>query len=511
MKLILVFNVAVVASATAALFSSEVFESWDINDLRDYLKDKSIPFDEKKATISELKDLSHKQLQLDRSPPWYSPQNVKQKVLSYWDSSPPKFYDTDYSNLKDWVFSTWSEADLKKLLKKTGVKFSASDNRSALQKLAQENYDAIAKSLNASGKYPGDWLYSCWDKKDLKKWLKKYDIDYSSMRDSKNDLVRKVRENAYKASLYACDERDNLLDSLDLSSQSLFDKAGEIKEDVFGGWSASQLYNWLKSHEVEFEESVRHNQKELRGIANKHKDELKDDIDYWVSKARQKASPILEKGSKKADEVINDTFLVGVNGWSKARLKSFLEARDISIPLLATKYDLVKLVKENKWKPIRKFNTEGFFDGWSKKNVQKWLEAQGETAHKGSKDLANRANDAYKSFVDSAVEYAKAAQEKVKEATGIGKPKSAKDAFFDTWSDVELKKYLGTFGVKDTKSTKRTDLLELAKKNTRWFVTGDSSNGHSAISCSKLAIANAVNNAVDYYKSVVNWLYYKLF
>lgn len=512
MKLTNLLNVLVVTSSAAALLgTTNVVESWDIQDLRDYLNDNKIPYDEKKATVDELKDLSIKQWQLHRSqqesgrPSWFSTENLKQKVLGGWGSSGSgtvrsKTPETDYNNLKDWVFSTWSAADLHKLLKEAGVKhdYDGAASRSSLEKLAQDNYDAIAQHFKASGKYPGNWLYSTWDTKDLKKWLKQYGVDYSTLRDSKDDLVTKVRENSYKASQYVADERDNVLESLDLSSQSLFDKAGAIKEDVFQSWSTLQLSDWLKTHGIELEESVKSSQKELAAVAAKHAAELKADIDYWVSKASQRASPLLEKGSKKADEVINDTFLVGVEGWSKARLRAFLNARDVSVPFLSTKHNLVELVKANKYKPVKHFNSDALFEGWSRENVQKWLEEQGASA-----------NDAYKSFADSLAGYAQAAQAKVQDATGYGKPKSTKEALFDKWSNAELQKYLRTFGIRPQRATKREELLEMAKQNTLWFVTGETSTGGVAAR-TKLTAANACNSVVYYWRSLVNYVRYML-
>lgn len=514
MKLNNVLSIALLASSGAALLSTNIVDSWDVQDLKAYLKDNSISYDEKRATLNELRDLGLKQWHYKQHQSWYSPSILKQKLLGWGSAASHAAEETavDYENLKDWVFSTWSVSELEKLLTKAGIKHESRATRSELERLAQENYDAIAKSFKATGKYPGDWLYSTWDKKDLKSWLNEYGVDYSSLRDSKEDLVRKVREHSYKASQYAADERDNVLESLDLTSQSLYNKAGELKDDVFSGWSSSQIYDWLKTHKIDFEESLNNNRKELAGIAAKHTNDLKSDIEYWLKKAQKTASPYLEKGSKKADDVINDTF--GVDGWSKPRLRAFLDSRDVSIPTFATKRTLVKLVKENKYKPITKFNSEAFFAGWSKENVQKWLEEQGASAQKGTKEWAGKANDAYKSFAVSLSDYAKAAQEKVQDATGYPPKKTGKDAFFDKWSDVELREYLSTFGYKKSASAKRSELLDAAKKNTLWFVGGDSSTGRAAtgvVANVKLHASNAANAAVYHWRNLVNWIYYKNF
>lgn len=511
-----------ITGASAAL-STNVIDSWDVEDLRDYLRDTSVSYDEKKATLQELRDLSKKQWQLRANqraptypsePSWFSFESIKQKVLGASTEATKTVNDwysqADFDNLKGWVFATWSTTELEKLLQAAGIKYdkTKSVTRSQLEKLAQDNYDAIAKHFKSSGKYPGDWLYSSWDKSDLEKWLKQYGVEYSSTKASKDELVRKVRDNAYRASQYAIDERDSVLDSLDLTSKSLFDKAGELKDDVFNSWTESQLYSWLKTHGVELQESAKNNQKELLALASKHSSDLKGDIDYWVSKASKTASPYLEKGSKKADEVINDTFLVGVDDWSKSRLRAFLEARDVKIPMFSTRYDLVNLVKENKYKPIKNFNSDAFFEGWSKENVQKWLEEQGSNVQQGSQDLYSRANEAYKSFVSGAEGLAQTAQEKVADATGYGTKKAT---LFDKWSDSDLKKYLSSFGIK-TKTTKREELLAKAKQNTVWFINGDGFSSSASDSANgvraqmKYVAASFFNNALYYWRALINYI-----
>lgn len=123
---------------------------------------------------------------------WFDPNVVKQKVLNYYNGATDSLTSNpatssssvDYGNLKDWVFATWGIDQLKSTLKKSDIKFDPEAKRDDLVKLAKSNYNKIAKKYNASGNYPGDWLYSNWDKKSLTKWLDQYGIDYSSFRDS---------------------------------------------------------------------------------------------------------------------------------------------------------------------------------------------------------------------------------------------------------------------------------------------------------------------------------------
>lgn len=553
MKVIKLLWVLALSTFTFALFSSTVLDSWDLNDLKEYLADNSISFNEKKATVEELKDLSQKHWDLQHSKDqssWFDPKALQQKVLKYYNGAtdsltsqhPTSSSSIDYSHLKDWIFTTWSVDQLKKTLQKSDVKFDPEAKRDELIKLAKSNYDNVAKKFGASGNYPGDWLYSNWDKKSLKKWLDQYGIDYSSFRDSQKDLIRKVRQNSYQAAQVAEEERQGILESLNLSSQSLFDKAGVVRDDIFNTWSSSQLYKWLKSHQVDVEESLKTNKEELALLAQKHKDNLKNDIEYWSDRASKSASPFLSKSSNKVDNVINDTFFVGVESWSRDRLKAFLDARGVSIPIFATKYELIQLVKDNKFKPIQNFNNDYFFQGWSKENIQKWVDEQNDAASKTSKNLLEKANIAYKNLAANLDVYAKQAStaasqwgsqasdyatdaasqassyatDAASQATGYanqaaGHFSTARDSFFDYWSDVELRDYLTSFGIYNTKSIGHEQLLELAKTNTRWFISGANYDTGSAIANAKLTGINLWNKIVYHVKTWYNTIYYSIF
>jgi len=553
MKVTSLFQILLLSTLTLALFSSTVLDSWDLNDLKEYLADNSVPFNEKKATVDEIKDLSQKHWELQHAKSqsaWFDPNSLKQKVLSYYNGAtdtlttepPTSSSPIDYKNIKDWIFTTWGVEELKNTLSKADIKFDPKAKRDDLVKLAKSHYSDIAKKSNASGNYPGDWLYSSWDKKSLKKWLDSNGIDYSSFRDSQKDLIRKVRQHSYQASQVAEEERQGILESLDLSSKALFDKAGSVRDDIFNTWSSSQLYKWLKTHQVDVEDSLKTNKEELALLAQKHKDNLKDDVDYWSQKASKSASPFLSKSSDRVDNVINDTFFVGVETWSRDRLKAFLEARGVSIPLFATKYELVQLVKDNKFKPIQNFNNDYFFQGWSKKNIQKWADEQNDAASKTSKNLLEKANIAYKNFAsqfniysthassyandaasqassyatDAASQVSSYATDAQAHASGYANKASghfntAKDSFFDYWSDVELRDYLSSFGIYNTKNFRHDQLLDLAKTNTRWFVSGANYDKNNAIANAKLNGVNLYNKIVYHLKTWYNTIYYSIF
>lgn len=482
--------------------SSNVFDSWSADDLKQYLNDHSVEYDDivdgSKDSLEKLKSLANDNIEELKlryecsragSSSSYSPKCLKLKakdIISGRSSSSSSLFSgydlPDYSDVKKWSFQTWDDSELKKLLKKVSYSGDYKDlTHDELVKAVQDNYDAIAKKFAKTGKYPSDWLYSNWSKKSLRKWLDDHDVSYSKLRDSDDDLRRLVRENAYNAYKVYEEERDSVLDSLDLTNKSLYEKGGELKDDIFNSWTSSQLYNWLKSHGVELEDSVKTNQAELVETAKKYKSSLGDDISYWVEKASKKVSPILSKGREKVDNVINDTFLVGIESWSRDRLKEFLQLRDVPIPLFATKSKLIELVKANKLKPIKNFNKDYLFKGWSNENIAEWIKQHG--------------NDNYQSLKDF---LSSTSQTISDEGSNLQK------TLFQYWNDVDLKNYLESFGVKNTKNLKHDELITLAQDNLNWFI-GDVSNTGSYYGSSFL-------NKLKYYiKRGYSAIYYSIF
>ncbi|KAH3671363.1 hypothetical protein WICMUC_004660 [Wickerhamomyces mucosus] len=561
MKFSTVLQTLLLVSSTLAY--SDVLYSWNENDLKNYLTDNSIEF-KKKSSFKELQDLASKhwndlQYSIRGEPShWYDVNNLKQKALNIYQgrsiNAPPKGSASDYYyTVKDWVFNSWTESDLKKLLDKSKIKYESHSTRDDLIKVAQDNYEKIAKSHHSSGNYLGDWLYESWDSQALKKWLDENDVGYSSFRDSRDDLLKKVREHSYEVSTLAEHERERALENLDLGKQSLFDKAGKIRDDVFNTWTSTQLYDWLKSHKVAIDDSIKTNKEELALLAQKNKDQFHKDVDLWAKKASNTISPYLSKSTEAADNLINETFLVGVENWSRDRLKSFLESRGIKPSFFSTRSELVRLVKANKYKPIKNFNSERFFEGWSKENVQKWISEQNDAIVANTKDFAEKTNDLYEQFVEGAVYYSSQASEaisnvihtqteNVEQVVSDAKEKidnagesihsakdsvkssvdesvsnaekgaqEAKDAFFDYWSDVELTNYLKSFGVKPKRQYTRNELIKLAKQNTRWFITGAQYDAQSGITSAKIAGANFLNKVRYHLNNLYNTVYYTIF
>ncbi|KAI0462700.1 hypothetical protein LJB42_003501 [Komagataella kurtzmanii] len=489
---------------------AHVVSEWNINDLKEYLKDSKASIDEKRSKDVEfLRSIAIENLV-----------KTKKQTNSYWDSfkslfSAPKSYlESPFNNdsgktenVSDWIFETWSSSQLNNLLKDAGIKVQPYQSRSSLIDAAKKNYGKISKKSKASGKYPGAWLYNKWSNDDLVEWLLDNEVigqqEAKRLNKNRNALLKKVRDHIYSVSAYYRDLRDSLIEDLDLDLEDV----SQFKDDTINSWSESQLLDWLKIHKIKVDEQYYHNKDYLSKKVSENKALLKDDVESWLSSVNKVVSPYLSKSteqlekakktagkkSQEAGEFINDTFLIDVSKWSRSRLTSYLKSRGIRIPLFATKSHLVKLVEKNRSTPpiswqkgVKDSIPDWIFEGWSTAQVENWLKQNNVPIDKGVKkrdDLIKKAIEWY----GDAAKTASKQQENIKN-TASEKTDDLKQAFqslktgandwyesfynyYNSWSEKDLKKYLKSYGI-DTTGLSHTDLINQARSVSERVLKG---------------------------------------
>lgn len=405
-------HLSLAIAATSAAFTTS---DWTYSDARQFLEDRGIQVD-KKISNSDLFRKVGEELENVKKYKSSLPDlnEAKQSILKAYEGSDKSkleeygsylyllnpFKEEDKS-VKLWIFDTWGTNDLKKFLQANKAKFDKSAKRSDLIKLAQKKYEELSKKKKTSGYYLPDWVYEQWDTKDLQDWLKKQGLDYNR-KDKREDLIKKVKNHAYLALKYAETQKNNFLDSLDLSRKNIFDKVGSIQDEFYDTLSKSQLQDWLEKNDLIEKGNKKLGIDDLKKIAKENLQSLLDDIRKWVSYSQEKASPIISKvpsGGKLPSDIINDTFLVGIEKWSIERLQDFLKVRNIKFSKSLSKDKLVELVKQNKNTPVTAVNDwnpmSQVFDYWSTENLNSWLNKKGENV-RGSRD--NLLNSAKKYF-----------------------------------------------------------------------------------------------------------------
>ncbi|CUS23816.1 LAQU0S12e00672g1_1 [Lachancea quebecensis] len=428
-----VTGVVLLASLAAADVAS-FYDKWSSSDLQQYLKDSKQALQETgEQNLDALKKQAQEVWNKQTQPtPWWKFWERKTTLADFTSNQDP---------ISEWFFDSWSAKDLRKLLSKNKVKFDVEASRDELAQAAKKNFNSISSKLGASGLYPSESYFQNWDEYDLKSWLDEYKVPYDKAHAKKDELLSKVRENIYDASRYVDDERLNLLEQLDFANQQISSKAGKIKDEVFDSWSTKELGEWLRSHKVKLEDKASHDRKYLLNVAQKNKKLLKDDAQWYLETVQEKASPFLGKTEEAAasvwdqtvgklknwkdylyhdDNVINDTFLIGVESWPKKRLRSFLDARGISYSIFSTRSSLLDLVKQHRNQPVKNLTESPavaeFFDGWSFENLKEWVKDKND-------DITS--SDVYKSASNKVSEIMGHAQKKGSDAAEYAKDKGS--------------------------------------------------------------------------------------
>ncbi|SCU93893.1 LAMI_0E15962g1_1 [Lachancea mirantina] len=539
----------------AAAEVANIYDRWTTSDLEQFLKDEKHGVQKSgRETLESLRKSAAEVWDKSAKPvPWWKfwdQGNAAQRAWArYYAAKEP---------VADWLFSTWSDSQLRQLLKRSKVKVQSDMSRDRLAALARENFDKISHSVDSSGLYPSEGYFKDWSDADLKNWLREYHVSFDDAREKRDALLASVREHMYKASEYADDERKNLLETLDVANQQLLDKAGNVKDAAFDKWSTRELEEWLQSHKVAIRDKAAaeyvHDRDYLLKQAEKHKNYLKDDLEWYASALQKQASPILSKSEDAVmsvwestkgrvsdwknwfvhdDNIVNHTFLIGVETWPKKKLRAFLDARNVPYSMLSTRATLLDLVKQYRNRPLTNVakspQVAEFFDGWSYENVRNWVQAKNEDSmevyQKASDKVSELVSQAQQKGADAvdytqqkgkdAADYAQQlgkdaadyAQKKGKDAAEytqqLGKEaadythKKGKDALdytqqkgadavdyaqqkgadaadewthvFKTWTVEDLTDYVKSFGIKPQPTSTKDKLVEQAKENAQWF------------------------------------------
>ncbi|CAK9437514.1 uncharacterized protein LODBEIA_P18920 [Lodderomyces beijingensis] len=382
------------------------FDQWSNNDLKQFLNDCKVKQDSSwdnskliEVTNNEAKKLEngYKKLKTELDKQLQPKRTNLEDYLSF-----SYLFGTDKkpTSIKDWFFESWDLDSLKKFLKHNGIKFSDKDKKSDLLKTVKNSFDKLAKKNKGSSYYPGSWLYDSWSDDDLSKWLSKYDIPYNK-KSTRDQLIDKVKEFNYKATNEISDTKDALLDSLDLFDKSIFDKVGQVKDSFFETWSYSQLREWLYLHGFINESPETYvadlDKEKLIDLAKENKKYVLEDIQTWLKHSEKKVQPWLNKGgddtvtgetSKRTKNLINDTFFVGIDNWSKDKLREFLNVRKVPYSIFTTRQQLVDLVKEHRADPIHVEADAYVVDqDFSTNSIKHWLKEQGKSIDGTRKDF----------------------------------------------------------------------------------------------------------------------------
>jgi len=499
---LLVLGLAAEVTVASSWFSKAVYNKWHETELERWLSDHNVPYPNP-SDRKDLENLVKDNWQSKVASPysdWEAPQlqsYLKQKgvetkdaagsskaslissVKSYWYETDDKADDA-WSSVKDWIFDSWSESQLKAFADKHDIPVPQPRKRDTLLQNVRSNYETVAKKAGETASYPGDWLYSTWSESDLKEWLDSHGIP-APQPTTKDKLIASVRRNARIASLKTADLQASASKSAAAATQTLGDK-------LLDSWSDSQIKEWADKNGIKVPQGSKRN--ELLAIARKHREQLTGDgVLSSASSAASKASAsgasaygaaTSSAGNQYAqatDDVslkAQDAFNSVTGTWSESRLKAYLDARGVPVPQSGKKDELLAAVRKHSHKAATGWSA-WTFDTWTVDNLKKYLTSSGNKAAEkvGNKAGASReqllsaAQDAYASASKtSGTSYASVTSYLAKQTD------ATKDSVFDTWSESDLKNYLDSYGFKVPQGSTKNQLIAYARNQRNYFQYG---------------------------------------
>lgn len=420
MKLSSIFVAVSLAANFVAAGETDIFSTFKESDIKNFLRDQNVHFDEG-TDYKQLTKLAEEQFEkLRDSDIEYNinggvqdeqqvlnlatnaRSNLKDIFPSNWDYFKPKESQdkTQYPEVKDWVFASWSVSNLQRFLKNNKIKFNkGKDTKYDLIELAKSHWNDITNKYSVSGNYAGDWLYEGWSLDDIKGWLTDYEIEFDP-KSTKDSLLHKIKESNFLASQSVLDSKKSLFDSFHLPELNIFQNDGSIDSSFIDTWSYSQLREWLYYNGVintkPTSELKDLNIEKLRNLAKANEKYIQIDIQNWIKDAKSKASPYVSKTPSnwddKIQEIINSSFLLGIENWSKERLQNFLKVRDVKFSKFATKPQLIKLVQSVTNVPVKTkqevgIATNWLYDSWSTEALRDWVKEKGLASEGSRQDL----------------------------------------------------------------------------------------------------------------------------
>ncbi|KAH8695311.1 putative meiotic sister chromatid recombination protein Ish1/Msc1 [Talaromyces proteolyticus] len=448
---LLVVLAASEAVGASTWFSKSIYNKWHETELERWLSDHDIPY----PTPADRKDLE-KIVKAN----WHD--KVQVPLAETSDSA-----SEHLSNVKDWIFDSWSESHLKSFLDHHGIPAPQPRKRDTLLRAARENYDTVAKKLGETAAYPGNWLYAQWSESDLKEWLDErgWPAPQPTTRDR---LIAAVRRQSRLAGLAYRQAAASAAASAAAAQSSL-------SEALFNAWSDSQLKEFFDEHGIKVPQGSKRN--ELIALARKHRKYLVDEASSLSTSAASafgaatsKAGNEWARATDDAQLKAEDAFDATVAKWSDSRLKAYLDARGIPIPQHSKRDELLAKVRLYKHKAATG-NTAWTFDTWTTDDLQKYLAS---INHKAAKKADASREELLKHAQEQYAKASKAGGDHYASATSyLAKSTSAaKKDTFDQWSESELKRYLDSYGISTYQGSTLNEIRAAVRRNAQYFRYG---------------------------------------
>lgn len=434
------------------------YNDWDTARLQAYLHQKGVEVtDKSKGNKNWLIETVRKN--------WYEAENVAEDA---------------YENVKNWIFDTWTDSQLKAFLDRHGIPNPAPRKRDTMLHAARENYQTIADKVGETAAYPGNWLYESWSESELKKWLDERGIPVPQPT-TRDKLIAQVRRNSRTAFLKLKEAQASASKSAEAVKES-------ITDTIFDTWSDSELKRLCDKNGIKVPQGSTRN--ELIALARRNKAYLSDDIisasmSAYYNSATSTAASAYSGTTDTITGITQDVFDKAIETWSDTRLKAYLDSRGVPVPQNGKRDELLAKVRLHHHKMANGYGT-WTFDTWTYENLKKYVDDQVNKGANAASSAATKATDSAASATSATrEELLKQAQKAYDEAKSSGGSAyasvtssmakvtdSVKQNTFETWSDSDLKFYLDSYGIKTYQGTTRNELLAKARRAQHLFWYG---------------------------------------
>lgn len=227
-----------------------------------------------------------------------------------------------YVSAKTWVFDTWSDSQLKSFLDRNNVPNPQPRTRDSLLSAARSNYESAATTVGETAAYPGNWLWSQWSDSDLKAWLDERGL-YAPQANERDQLIAAVRRNSRLASQQinaaTANARASAQASADKATKEAQKAQEQLSDKIIDGWSDSQIKSWADSNGIKVPQGSKKN--EMLALVRKHRSKLDSD----AKDAQKSASSVLGSATGQLAQV-TDTVWGLVDQVKKAVLGASIDA-----------------------------------------------------------------------------------------------------------------------------------------------------------------------------------------
>jgi len=314
---------------------STPYNEWDSARLNSFLKQKGV----------DTKDVAAE-----------NTEGLIAQVKNYWYETEDKA-ESAWGDVKEWIFDSWSDSQLKAFADKHGIPVPQPRKRDTLIQKLRTNYETISKKAGETASYPGNWLYSTWSESDLKEFLDEHGIP-APQPTTRDKLIASVRRNSRVAGLKLSDAAASASKSAAAATETLSDK-------LLNSWSDSQIKEWADKNGIKVPQGSKRNEL-LAIARKHRAQLTGDNASYSAKVAASKASvsgasafgaatsSVASHGSKATDYAsakAEAAFESAIGTWSESRLKAYLDSRGVPVPQSGKKDELVAAVRLTSTRP----------------------------------------------------------------------------------------------------------------------------------------------------------------